>query len=90
MAICHVVRCDGPECQAEKPLSTMKEPMGLPSHLPPIYFVPDDWLQVDGHEFCSWRCVTQFGMSQLEDTQGVRGASLGLPGAMTLQRATDG
>lgn len=66
MAICHVVRCDGPGCQGEIPMEVIEDGMrGSPFY--PIYYVPKDWFQVSDRQFCSWPCVGKFAMSQSGD-----------------------
>lgn len=54
MAIKHVVRCDGDECDREAPLTASA---GTHSW---NYSVPSEWKQIDDRQFCSWKCLGQY------------------------------
>lgn len=71
MTILHVVRCDGDECTTEAPLICSSganyyfhNPNTLGNVPPPLpsasYIVPSEWPQVDGRQFCSYRCLADF------------------------------
>ena len=72
MAIVHAVRCDGEACSKEAPLlasltgglmtvvtstgsQQMQQALSNPS-----YSVPVTWHQLDGQQFCSYRCLADY------------------------------
>lgn len=73
MAIKHVVRCDGDECGREAPLKegstthTLTSAGAFPAS---SYSVPPEWKQIDGRQFCSWKCLGQY--AEAAQKQGKR------------------
>ena len=57
MAIKHVVRCDGPKCGREEPLTASATTQVLDGLPQSSYLVPSEWKEIDGRQFCSWRCL---------------------------------
>lgn len=64
--ILHIVRCD--ECCAEKSLNYAMPRAHLNSFesMTGGYSVPDPYMTVDGHHFCSYACLAAYAKKQAD------------------------